>query len=202
MNYIELSIKDLEKKCTDWAVEIASQYQPDLLIYVAKAGYLVAKPMQEIYKVPLVGISATREGNSLKEFVGPLVSHLPNFIRNLLISVELKSGTHQKNTERRIKYHEGLKAVKMQRIGKILIIDDSVDTGYSMRQVANSIRSIFPSADVKIAALNVWDKSESVIHTDYALYRNTIIKAPMSKDSVEYKKFVDIYEKETNNGYL
>lgn len=202
MNYIELSIIDLEKKCTDWAVEIYDQYQPDLLIYVAKAGYLVGKPMKKICNVPLVGISASRGGNSLKEFVGPLVSHLPNLIRNFLIFVELKSGTHQKNTERKIKYHEGLKAAKTRQIEKILVIDDSVDTGHSMKQVVNNIKELFPNADIKIAALNVWDKSEAIIHTDYALYRNTVIKAPMSKDSIEYKKFIDIYREETNNGYL
>ena len=57
--------------------------------------------MKNVFNVPLVGISATREGNALKEVVGPIVSLMPNFVRNILISLELKSDTHSKNTERK-----------------------------------------------------------------------------------------------------
>ena len=102
MKYTELSRKDIEEQCKDWAKEIKKSYQPDLIIYVAKAGYLIGREMNRVFDVPLVGISASREGNALKEFFGPIVSVMPNFIRNFLISVELKSDTHSKNTERKI----------------------------------------------------------------------------------------------------
>ena len=46
------------------------------------------------------------------------------------------------------------------------------------------------------------DKSEDVIKTDFALYRNTVIKTPMSKDSKEYKDFMKIYNEETEEGLL
>ena len=111
MKYIELSRKDLEEQCNHWANEIKKSYQPDLIVYVAKAGYLIGKEMKNVFNVPLVGISATREGNALKEVVGPIVSLMPNFVRNILISLELKSDTHSKNTERKIHYHEGLSLI-------------------------------------------------------------------------------------------
>ena len=41
-----------------------------------------------------------------------------------------------------------------------------------------------------------------LFHTDFALYENTVIKAPMSKDSSEYKEFVSIYNRETKEGTL
>lgn len=50
--------------------------------------------------------------------------------------------------------------------------------------------------------MNVWDKSKNIIHTNFALYENTVIKAPMSKDSSEYKEFVRIYNEETKEGTL
>lgn len=202
MKYIELSRKDIEEQCKDWAKEIQKTYQPDLIVYVAKAGYLIGREMKNVFNVPLVGISATREGNDLKEVVGPFVSKLPNFVRNILISLELKSDTHSKNTERKIHYHEGLEKMKSQNIKSILVVDDSVDTGHSMKQVVDAISSLFGDVEIKIAGLNVWDKSRNIIDSDFALYKNTVIKTPMSKDSKEYKDFMKIYNSETNNGTL
>lgn len=202
MNYIELSIKDLEKECAEWAKEIKKIFCPDLIVYVAKAGYLIARPMKDVFAAPLVGISATREGNKLKEVVGPVVSLLPNFVRNFLISIELKSDTHSKNTERRISFHKGFEKVKKRHPQKILVIDDSVDTGHSMKQVVDAIKDVFNDAEIRVAGLNVWDKSRTVIDTNYALYKNTVIKAPMSKDSKEYKEFLKIYNEETGGGSL
>lgn len=202
MKYIELSRKDIEEQCKDWAKEIQKSYQPDLIVYVAKAGYLIGREMKDVFNVPLVGISATREGNALKEVVGPIVSRMPNFVRNILISLELKSDTHSKNTKRQIHYHEGLEKMKSSNIQSILVVDDSVDTGHSMKQVVDAIHSLFGDVEIKIAGLNVWDKSRSIIDSDFALYKNTVIKTPMSKDSKEYKDFMQIYNSETNDGTL
>ena len=38
--------------------------------------------------------------------------------------------------------------------------------------------------------------------TNYCTYENTVIKAPMSKDSNEYNEFISMYNKMTMNGYL
>ena len=35
MNYIELSIKDLEKECAEWAKEIKKTFCPDLIVYAS-----------------------------------------------------------------------------------------------------------------------------------------------------------------------
>lgn len=198
MKYTELSRKDIENDCFNWAMDIKKSYQPDLIIYVAKAGYLIGREMNRVFDVPLVGISASREGNGLKEIFGPIVSVMPNFIRNFLISVELKSDTHSKNTERKIHMHEGLEMLDKEKFHHILIVDDSVDTGHSMKQVVNVISSMFVNAEIKTAGLNVWDKSKSIIDTDFALFKNTVIKTPMSKDSKEYKDFMEFYNKETD----
>ena len=87
MKYTELSIEKLKSECNSWAKELKKTYCPNLVIYVARAGYLIGKEMSEVFEVPMVGISATREGNKLKEIVGPVISLMPNFVRNFLISM-------------------------------------------------------------------------------------------------------------------
>ena len=196
MQHLELTRKALEEQCSTWANNIKEVYQPDLIIYIARGGYLIGKQMREVLQVPMIGVSTVRDGNGMKEKIGPLVAILQNCIRNLLISIELKSNKHAKNTERKVRFLKGVEDVKNKDIQKILVAEDSVDTGNSLQQAIKTIRTVFPDAEIKVASLNVWDKSKSIAHVDYALYENTIIKSPMSKDSKEYKEFRNIYRKE------
>lgn len=198
MQHLELSRKALEEQCSTWANNIKEVYQPDLIIYIARGGYLIGKQMKEVFQVPMIGVSTVRDGNGLKEKIGPLVAVLPNCIRNLLISIEMKSNKHAKNTERKVRFLKGVEDVKDKDIQKILVAEDSVDTGNSLQQAIKTIRTVFPDAEIKVASLNVWDKSKSIAHVDYALYENTIIKSPMSKDSKEYKEFRETYRKEVD----
>lgn len=198
MQHLELSRKALEEQCSTWANNIKEVYQPDLIIYIARGGYLIGKQMREVFQVPMIGVSTVRNGNGMKEKIGPLVAILPNCIRNLLISIELKSNKHAKNTERKVRFLKGVEDVKDKNIRKILVAEDSVDTGNSLQQAIKTIRTVFPDAEIKVASLNVWDKSKSIAHVDYALYENTIIKSPMSKDSKEYKEFRETYRKEVD----
>lgn len=198
MRHLELTRKTLEEQCSTWANNIKEVYQPDLIIYIARGGYLIGKQMREVFQVPMIGVSTVRDGDGLKEKIAPLVAMLPNCIRNLLISIELKSNKHAKNTERKVRFLKGVEDVKDKDIQKILVAEDSVDTGNSLRQAIKTIRTVFPDAEIKVASLNVWDKSKSIAHVDYALYENTIIKSPMSKDSKEYKEFIETYRKEVD----
>lgn len=150
--------------------------------------------MSNEFKVPLIGINAERRGNNLKSKLQPILKFIPKKVRYLLVKIELKSNIHKKDTERNIYFKNNLEEYHKERFSKIMIVDDSVDTGNSIIAVKKVVQEQFKNAEIKIAALNVWDKSEEIVKTDYALYRNTIIKAPMSKDSREYEKFVSIYK--------
>ena len=196
----ELHRRELENECNGWARRISESYQPDLIIYIAKGGYLIGREMREVFNVPMIGIGTSRDGNDLKEKIGPFVAMLPNFVRNLLISIELKSNIHKKNTERQAHFLDNIEEkVEIKKIKSILVTEDSVDTGHSMKRSLEEIKKVFPDAEVKVASLNVWDKSKNIVSVDYSLYQNTIIKAPMSKDSKEYKDFIKTYNEETKN---
>lgn len=202
MKFLELSIKETEKKCKEWALEIKKEYNPDIIVYVAKAGYLIAEPMKDTLDAKLVGIDATREGNSLKEIISPILSILPNFIKKFLRKLELKSNIHNKKNNRNITFHESLSEINSNKKYNILVVDDSVDTGNSMKQIVDVLSKTFSNSKIKTAALNVWSQSEKIIFIDYALYRDTVIKTPCSKDSKEYKKFIEIYKKNTKEGKI
>lgn len=64
----------------------------------------------------------------------------------------------------------------------ILIVDDAVDSGTTMRSVADELRAINPQAILTTAAITQ-TTSTPLINVDFALYRNnTLIRFPWSKD--------------------
>ena len=200
MKCITLSIESLNKETKEWAGEILTEYSPDMIIYVAKAGFLIGKGFSETMECPMIGVETVREkGNGLKSKIAPLIGKLPLFVRNMLIAIELKSGVHKKNDYRRVDMLDEISQLEAAKINKILVVDDSIDTGNSILAVKNYISTIFRNAEIRVAGLNVWDMSKEKVFTDYELYKNTIIKAPMSKDSKEYDVFMEMYNNYRNN---
>lgn len=195
MNCIELSLENLCDECIAWANTIKNEFQPDLIVYIAKGGYLIGKAFQEVFNCRMIGVDAERSGNKLKEFLTPVLSHLPKKLLNIARNVEMKSGVHNQHAERSVVFHTCGETDK-KSVKKILIVDDAVDTGHSLKAVAEKVKGRYPNAEIKLAALNVWRQSESVVRCDYFKYQDTILRTPMSKDSKEYKLFMELYQEQ------
>ena len=100
MEYVELSIKELEKISKILAGKVKERYDPNLIIYIAKGGFLIAKSISDVLDVPFIGIYAMRKGNKSKDFLSPILSRMPRFLTNFLRKIELKSNIHRTITER------------------------------------------------------------------------------------------------------
>lgn len=142
-----------------------------------------------------IGIHAEREGGKLKELISPILKCLPQSIKLSLRKIELASGVHKEYKERKIYWDNSDVCLQILKNKKnILVVDDSVDTGYSMISVVHEIcRDVGEDVTIKTAAINYWSKSLSVIRTDFFNYKDTIIQTPMSKDSKEYSIFEQLY---------
>ncbi|MGN8759521.1 phosphoribosyltransferase family protein [Acidaminococcus fermentans] len=195
MDYLELSLKSLHTESVKLAQIIEKSYHPDLVIYVARGGYLIGQDIANYFKVPAVGIYAQRKGNKLKESLKDILKCLPRPITKMLREIELNSGVHRAIPERKVfwdaDYSNSKEVIQAQ---KILIVDDSVDTGYSMKALIPTIKQTTQAGMIKIAAINVWTKSQDVIHTDYFNYKDTIIVTPMSNDSKEHDQFLALFD--------
>lgn len=199
MDCIEFSIQSLRNECTLWAKEIKKEYLPDIIIFIAKGGFLIGLAFQEIFGCPLIGVDATRKGNKVKEMLTPILSHLPKIILNMARATEVKSGIHNKHTERAVEFHASIDAIDKKKVKRVLIVDDAIDTGYSILTVYDKVVDIFTDSVVKLAALNVWDQSKLIVRCDYCKYENTILRTPMSKDSKDYVNFIRLYQKHIND---
>lgn len=202
MNYTELSLESLREVSINAAKNIKEEVTIDLIIYVARAGLPIAIYMNEIFQAEILGIGAQRKGNKVKSFLGPIISRMPLFMRNFLISLELKTKVHKHDTERHVAFHESISNIRKSEYQNILIVDDSIDTGNSLVAVLNEVKKEFTTSQIYTYGLNVWDGSKELVKTDFCSYENTIIKAPMSKDSSEYKSFCEMYKKMTRDDYI
>ena len=194
MKYIELSIDDVKKDTTKLHKKILKNYNYDLVVFIAKGSFVIGKYLSELNDVPLIEIKATRTGNKLKKIVSPLLKVIPKNIKKILREKEFNSDIHEKNIERKVIFNEK-KYKKHKKCKRILLVDDSVDTGYSMKFCYEKIKEQIPNADIKIAAINYFKKSERIIKTDYYLYIDTMLNGPWSNDSKENKKHNDMYSK-------
>ena len=79
MKYIELSIPELEVSSRDLAKKVASEFQPEVVVFIAKGSFLIGQEISNYFNVPLVECFAVREGNKLKELGSPILKILPNY---------------------------------------------------------------------------------------------------------------------------
>ena len=195
MNSIVLSLENLEKESLSLARKVEADFRPDLVVYIARGGYLIGDTIAGYFNVDNIGIHAEREGGKLKELISPVLRCLPQSVKLSLRKMELASGVHKEYKERKIYWDNSDVCLRVLKHKKnILVVDDSVDTGYSMISVVQKIRrDVGEDIIIKTAAINCWSKSLSVIRTDFCIYEDTIIQTPMSKDSQEYSVFEFLY---------
>ncbi len=194
MKSVELSLESSKEISKKLAQKICENYKYDLVIFIAKGSYTIGKALAEYNNVGLIEIKATRKGNFLKEKFKKVLNILPSQIKDFLRDIEINSNVHGRISERKILYDEKIWE-QFIKCKKIILVDDSVDTGNSMKQCKEVVNVFFKNSEVKIAALNIFSKSEDVVKTDYYIWKDRILKGPWSNDSVENDEFIRLYKK-------
>lgn len=194
-----VNMEDVQKDCKEWADKIAGQYIPDLIIFIAKSGYLFAEPMAECFGCRMAGITAKRPASNTKDGLKGIIRLVPEKILLRLLSSAFMYKFHEKKQERSIEISAGYRLEKNNAHKKILIVDDSVDTGWTLLLVKKEVEKDFPSAIVKTAGYSVIEYSKQRISVDFHRYENMVILTATSRNSDEYDKFITQYE-EWQNG--
>ena len=195
MEYIELSLEKSRKVTIELAEKIKKDYIPEVVVFVAKGAYQIGLDIGNYFDVPVLEIFAERHGGSLKKFLSPILKIIPRRIKSCLRKIEVNSGFHKKNIDRNVYWGYIPKECHNRKFKRILLVDDSCDTGKTFAQCFSKIKDQFPDAEIKTAALNVFSDSFSVIRTNYYIYLDCMLSGPWSNDSKEHKAFIDNYYK-------
>ena len=185
----------VEKDCKLWASEIANEYIPDLIIFVAKSGYLFAKPMVEIFNCPMVDICAIRPHNSVKDKGSNLIELIPQKIILTILSSPLMYKYNEIKKRRDIIITKKFLVESSKKYERLLIVDDSIDTGWTMSNVKREIRKYFQNAEIRIASYSFIEYGKKRVGVDYYRHLNKLILTATSRKSEEYAAFIDEFER-------
>ena len=190
-NFVELEIGDTNIIAVE-LLKIIDDFDFDIVVYISKSGYLIGDAIGSISNKNTLEIKSKRPGAEKKhKYLPEVVNKLPRDLIYYLKVYERKLSYYDVVSERTLYYDE--EKVKDIKPKKILIFDDSIDTGYTLLKVKSEIESIYKDAEIKIAVLNYFTDRNS-IKPDYFLYKDSVISAPWTIDSKEYREFIKLYE--------
>ena len=189
------SMSELRDLCRSWAEEIKEEYMPDFIIFIAKSGYIIADEFSKTMGVPMDEIHASRAGGRLRKIAAPFFHLLPLTVRNRIVGAKCMYKFNDKKNKRNVYVPERLNEIaKKMQYKKILIIDDSIDTGWTFVEVYNKIRQLFCYADIRTLALIKMTYCERRFNVDYNYFENMLLLTPAQVDSGEYYDFISQYE--------
>ena len=197
INWETLEIKNSEVANLALRLSEKIEERPEMVVFVATGAFSLGQALARLYNIPVCEIKAARSGNSLKAMLTPFLKILPKRLKLWLRKKEQSSGYHSTNSSREILFNP---PEMDMHIKSILLIDDAVDTGYTILACRREIEKQYPQASVKVAALTVFDMSKERIRVDYSLYENVILMGPWSNDSKEHAQFVREYQLAKKNG--
>jgi hypoxanthine phosphoribosyltransferase len=192
MDYIELSIEDIARHGKKLAENVSSWGIPDVVIFIARAGYLLGDEIAKYFQVPLLAINASRKASSIKALVAPLLKVLPVSVKKIMRTFEVSSSYHSTNAERAVSFNNEIWS-SFKNSDRVVLVDDSIDTGNTILAVKGVLRSFFLNADIKVAALNYFSSCDKNLIPDYYLWVDKLLNGPWSSDSKWRKKFNALY---------
>lgn len=174
---------DFEKECQNLFSKI--DIQPDVVVGVLNGGGFVLEEFKKNAsdKTEFTTVKLQRDstkGIKKKNFLQKFLKATPSTLLDGLRRME-----HRQNLNRKLKEIKSDLEIKIkskaEKINTILILDDALDSGVTMKSVIESLQKQFPKSEIKTAVIS-WTNSKSIIAPDYYIFKNTLVRFPWSLD--------------------
>ena len=183
-----IAIEDLDNIIDQlYKTIISSNYKADVILYIERAGKVIGEPLATKLSIGALGIKAERSGGKLKRALSKHLFFIPKSVIQKIKYLELKSNFNSLNKNRNIIFNENINGLK-----NILVVDDAIDSGETIKQVVEYIKNISYAAICRIAVITTTTDSP-LISPDYFIYENTVCNFPWSIDSDYYEEFIKRY---------
>lgn len=186
----------LRALCAELAEQVRS-FDPDVVVGIATGGVDVAMEIARSLGTapPVLIVKSQRPGTRIKEgrLASSTIKSLPLPLANLarVLEVEYRevryyarlsaNGPDQALPASRI---QGLDALAAGLVGaaRVLVVDDTLDSGETMSGVLSATRSANPAAEVRSAVLaTTWRRPP--VTADYVLHPRLLLRLPSSFDA-------------------
>ncbi len=197
MKVINLYGESFVKTCKDLATQINNSGEVfDVVVGIQTGGGYVAR---EVYKTlkeqsinaTYVEVKIQRGSTRAKEVshVKTILRKLPEFILNFLRILEVEFLELKAKFIKPVRHGEISFASEVGQLlsegGKnILLIDDCIDTGYTIKAIKDYIEENFLNNKVKTAVVTIAHR-KPIIKVDYKLFNRVLIRFPWANDAKE-----------------
>lgn len=195
MVFLELNIDSLKESTLSLCEMISPDFKPDFVAYLARGGYLIGCDAARFFECPLVELDKHRTEHVKKDT--DLLRRLPRWAKHALRETEQQFRRVFSNGK---DFGEIQPAILTNRYplpakaSRILLVDDSIDSGASIVAGRLRLASLFPEADVRVAVLNSFIRPSEQVAFDWVLFENALLSTPSSADSPSYEEFCRLYD--------
>lgn len=182
-----------EELCQELA-ERTRGYEPDVVVGIATGGEVVASVMQPLLEgSTMVSIRLQRPATEVKQVlrVDRLLKRAPRWVVDDLrwLEVEYRElafGLTRRTAAPSVRSPRDQLAVDLleptRTAQRVLIVDDTVDSGRTLSLAVGLVRSVSPGAQVRTAVLSsTWRRPP--VRADYCLFERTLLRLPWSFDA-------------------
>lgn len=192
MKIIDIKYADLEVFYATLAEKLSSEVSKTshiAIIGIATSGLkLSAGVHKELMKLGYsnakdYGVRCKRPHSKMTDVAGKIYKspiQIPTFISNMLRKIEHVVLYKLRPTARIVDFNNSENEIATSEC--ILIVDDAIDSGHSMKSVFEKTKALAPKAGIKLAAYVITQKNP-VIEPHYYQHRDVIVRFPWAADS-------------------
>jgi hypoxanthine phosphoribosyltransferase len=184
MRVITLNREAFAAKCRELRASVAdSGFFPELTVAIATGGVYVAEAMGY---ADAETVTLQRSGTATKRsLLDGMLKRLPSCVTNMMRIAEAKIlewSDRNSDQPAPITLPEALMVKLLKSPGRVLVIDDAVDSGKTLGSVVAALHGALPAADIRSAVITV-TREKPALRPEYALYADrTLIRFPWSGD--------------------
>ncbi len=193
MKVIDLTHSDIEKACETLISQFDCEF--DLVVGIATGGRLIAETIAGKLNLPVLLVIRQRSLTQHKGRVKNLLKYIPKKILNaariaenrlyeFLLRIkksratidELKTGVSQISI-----ISDDFSCFNNPEITNILLVDDAIDSGSTIKDTENFLKSKNRNWHIKTAVITQ-TFSRPLRKADYQIYNRTLVRFPWSND--------------------
>lgn len=158
-------------------------FAPDLVVGIQHGGAEVSRAIfGEVAHAEVKCQRATTAGKRKAERLFAVVRRLPLWMRDALRVAEACWLKRRKAVPEKVCLQEDV-AGKVRNAERILVVDDAIDSGATVRAVLNALEEVDGHRDVAVAVIAVTTR-DPIVNAEFALYRgDTLVRFPWSMDA-------------------
>ena len=180
------AVQQLESKVID------SGYDPNLIVGIPTGGRLVVAEMKRLSnKSNVCFIAKQRKSTATKQKLGlkKFLPYFPKALNNALRHLEswLLERKFEKKRDELLSEDASLIDLddETQKMvidsEKILVVDDAIDSGETMKVIVQTIRQYNLDVEIKLAVINTTFMSP-LVEPDFCLFQRKIVRYPWAND--------------------